>query len=237
MARKARVRAESGVYYVRLDSFAPLFLHESDNLTVKDLLFYEKENDFIEVYAFCFIENCIHIVLKEGLSGISGNIMRIKSKFAAYYNSKYNKSGALFKGRFYSLPLEDGSAVLKAVRFVHRIPLEFGLKMDFKGSSYPLYLKRDELISAQSVVPLIGTYIDFEVYNESGGAADKKQLPDEELIAKIREMFKEVSAEELESLSESQHRLLLKRIKQIEGATIDAIARVLGLEREEVEKA
>ena len=107
--------------------------------------------------------------------------------------------------------------------------------MDYAFSSYPVYFKKSELLSSDAVILIAGSIIDFKIFCEQGdGDGEKFVLSDDELREKIREMFAGVSAEELESLSDEQYAVLLKKIKKIEGATDEGIARVLGLDIKDV---
>lgn len=236
MARKARVRSASGIYRVLLRSDKFIFCDDKDAEAFLSFLARQKDDDFFEIYAYCLLNNEIHLVVKEGLKGISADIMKICSGYVAYYNEKNSAVGALFRGRFVSFPLEDDASVLDAVRLVHRMPLKANCKMDYAFSSYPVYFKKSELLSSDAVILIAGSIIDFKIFSErdeNNGAA----LSDDKLREKIREMFAGVSAEELESLNESQYAVLLKKIKKIDGATSAAIARVLGVDVQEVEKA
>lgn len=237
MARKARIRALSGVYYIRLDSVSPLFLFEDDYPYFINLLKSEKENDFIEVYAYCLIEDSAHLVVKEGLSGISGNLMRVKSRYAAYYNSKYSKNGPLFKGRFFSVPLEENADIIKYVRLTHRIPAQFGRKFNFEGSSYPVYFKPDSLLSSKEIVSFFKSASDFKIFTEKDDEKTQEETVDKnkekellELKKKIKRIFQDVDPKELESLTPAEYAILFKRIKQLTKAADKDIAAVLEID-------
>ncbi len=238
MARKARVRSQSGIYRILLRSYKFIFCDDKDAEAFLDFLVRQKNDDFFEIYAYCLLNREIHLVVKEGLKGISADIMRICSGYVAYYNEKNSADGALFHGRFVSFPLEDDASVLRAVRQVHRMPLKENCKLDYAFSSYPVYFKKSDLLSSDAVILIAGSIIDFRIFCELGdGEENKRVLSDAELRGKIREMFAGVSAEELESLSDEQYNVLLGKIKKIDGATSESIARVLGIEKQVVEKA
>lgn len=235
MARKARVRSKSGIYRILLRSDKLIFCDDSDAEAFLGFLARQKEEEFTEIYAYCLLNHEVHLVMKEGLKGISSDVMKICSRYAAYYNEKNADDGALFHGRFVSFPLEEDADVLKAVRLVHRTPLSQGVGIDYAFSSYPIYFKKSDLLSSDAVVLIAGSIINFKLYCEKDD--EPPVLSDDELKAKIRKMFEGVSAEELEDLSESQFVTLLKRIKKIEGATAQGIARVLNIDVSAVEKA
>lgn len=168
MARQARQRAESGVYYVLLRSKGNEIIFPSDSEAVLFLncLKEEREKDFTEVYAYCLFNDAVHLVIKEGLSGISRNIMRISSTYVSALNERYERSGPLFYDRFYSEPLEEDRDILLATRLVHRAPLKMGLSLNYEWSSYPVYFKRSDVISGDAVVLAAGSIINFKLFTE-----------------------------------------------------------------------
>lgn len=233
MARKARVRSASGIYRILLRSDKFIFEGDKDAEAFLSFLMRQKDEDFTEIYAYCLLNHEIHLVVKEGLKGISSDIMKICSRYVAYYNESNGADGPLFRGRFVSFPLDDDAAVLNAVRYVHRMPLKIGRKMDYAFSSYPVYFKKSNLLSSDAVILIAGSIIDFKIFSEKDDAG--RVLSDDELKEKIKEMFSGVTAEELETLSDEQFGVLIGKIKKIEGATADGIARVLKLDRKTVE--
>lgn len=165
MARTARIKSTSGTYHVLLKAKDErLFCDDEDAQTFLDLLLAEKILDYAEIYAFCMFEFHVHIVIKEGLSGISKNIMRLCSLYGKYYNAKYGLEGKLFGGRFKSEPLNEMHDILECTRYVHRLPLKAGEDMEYFYSSFASYFKKSELISSEEIIMMVGSQIDYKIY-------------------------------------------------------------------------
>ena len=72
-----------------------------------------------EIYAYCFMSNHVHMVLKEKNFGDISLIMkRILTKYARWYNIKYGRSGALIANRYKSVPVEIDEEPLGDVHFL-----------------------------------------------------------------------------------------------------------------------
>ena len=137
LARKARVRANSGVYHVVIQSAShgEFFRDEEDyeqfvlTLDMKT----QTENEEGEsvpsckVYAYCLLPTHVHLLIKEGVEDISMIMKRIGSSYVHYFNRKYGIDGTLFKGRFRSEPVEDEQQLAEVMRFVYENPRNHGI--------------------------------------------------------------------------------------------------------------
>ncbi|MCL2061215.1 MAG: hypothetical protein FWH03_01130 [Firmicutes bacterium] len=165
MARTKRSKAASGVYYVLLRTKTrSLFETKTDYDTFLALLKNEKTRDAAEIFAYCLFSHEAHLVVKEGLSGLSTGVMRLCSRYGAYYNDTHQTCGRLFYGRFQSKPLEETDEILNATRVIHRAPLSLDLGADYEYSSYRRYFKESDLLSSQEIILLAGSNIDYKLF-------------------------------------------------------------------------
>lgn len=77
-------------------------------------------SDQCMIFAYCILDNHLHILVKEGKEKISDIVKRIEMKYAAYYNTKYERVGHLFQGRFASEPVNDMPYFHRLLRYIHR---------------------------------------------------------------------------------------------------------------------
>lgn len=234
MARKARQRAASGVYYIRIDSADKLiFIDDGDGRAFLSLLETAIADDFAELYAYCLLNERIHLVVKEGLSGVSPTVQKVLSAYTLSYNKRYGRDGKLFYDRFKSLPLEEAEDVLDAVRYVHRVPLLEGQTLRYPFSSYSRYLRGD---LGGDIVMLAGGMSAFKDYTDRPSAFigfDRKHISDEELTIAARALLEGYTQERLEA----EYDDVLRKLLRIEGATVGQLCRVLQISRRRLERA
>lgn len=68
-------------------------------------------------------------------------------RYAQYFNSKYNRRGHLFQGRYKGVIVQQGIYLRQVIRYVHRNPVRAQMVTrpdDYKWSSHSAYLGRDE---------------------------------------------------------------------------------------------
>lgn len=241
MARKARQRAESGMYYVEVVSNNKLiFIENDDYRKFLELFKRAAEDDFAELLAYSLFPERIHLVVKEGLFGISELMRKVLPKYTSLYNAKYSRSGKLFYDRFKSKPLESEDEVLDAVRYVHRAPTEYkpsdGLGYEF--SSYNFYAKGSESARGGTVMLLCeDSPLRFkeEMQKPSGFMKAEKAPTDEEIRQLLRERLKGVPAEELENLDEDDEAALVSFLHS-RGVSIRRLAALFDVGKSEIER-
>lgn len=109
----------------------------------------EKENDLlVEVAAYCFMPTHIHLLLKQTREkGISKFMARALNSYSRYFNTKHNRSGPLWSGRFKNVLVSDDEQLLHLTRYIHLNPTSIGLVKDpeeWLYSSYGNYIS-DEM--------------------------------------------------------------------------------------------
>ncbi len=223
MARKPRQRAQSGVYYILAASADRLlFVDEEDGKRFAALLKTRAENDMTDVWAFSLQSERVHLVVKEGLDGISRFVRDVLGSYAVWFNAKYRSEGRLFSDRFKSLPLEDPDEILEAVRYVYRCG-----GTAFYADSGELALYAGGTARLKSYMKETGSFRGFE----------RDRISDADLLAAVRTILLEVGADRLDTLREAEYLALLRRILAVPGATVGQVSRVCGISRRQLEKA
>jgi putative transposase len=88
--------------------------------------FPEKENRkmLVEVLAFVFMPNHIHLLLRqEKEGGISRFLQKLNTGHAKYFNEKYKRVGPLFQGRFKAVHVENNEYLKTIFVYIHTNPL------------------------------------------------------------------------------------------------------------------
>ncbi|MBU2539795.1 transposase [Patescibacteria group bacterium] len=77
----------------------------------------------VEILAFCFMPNHIHLVLKQLKdNGISQFIQKVGTGYAVYFNNKYERKGHLFN-RFKAIHIKTNEQLQNVFVYVHVNPL------------------------------------------------------------------------------------------------------------------
>jgi putative transposase len=81
----------------------------------------------LEFHAFSLMPNHYHLLVRTPLANLSRGIRHLNGVFTQKMNVKYDFDGALFRGRFKSILIEEATYLLEVVRYIHRNPLKAGL--------------------------------------------------------------------------------------------------------------
>ncbi len=98
----------------------------------------------VEIVAYCVMPTHLHLTLKQlkenGISIFMGNIL---NSYAKYFNTKHERKGHLWEGRFKHVLVESDEQLLHLTRYIHLNPTTAYLvdkPEDWLVSSYREYL-------------------------------------------------------------------------------------------------
>ena len=119
-----------------------IFIDEEDKEKFIKIVFKKKADEAFKLYAYCMMDNHLHLVIKEQKETISQIIKKIATSYVYYFNHKYKRVGHLFQDRYKSETIEDEAYLLSAIRYIHNNPekAEITKKEKYKWSSYPHYI-------------------------------------------------------------------------------------------------
>ncbi len=145
MPRHKRDAATSGIYhvYTRGIDHHRLFSDEHDNLRFLQTLDTVPVDDFT-VLAFCLMGNHVHLLVKVprgevGLKILQNAMKSIAARYAFHYNKRYQRSGALFQGRYASKVVEDSHYLLRVACYIHANPVKAGISSSMAAYPYSSY--------------------------------------------------------------------------------------------------
>lgn len=198
MPRPIRIFSESKLYHIVLKSINSQRIFENDS----DFKFFlETFSDLcqeysVKIYAYCLMSNHIHLLLQFNDDNLPVLFKSFGAKYVPKYNYAHGRTGSLFKGRYYSKPINDDSYLLSVVRYIHYNPVKAGLcktLQDYKWSSYSGYKKNNDKYADTSFLMDI---IDLKQFDE----LHEKDDIIEEFI--IRNSINPMTYEELVSQAE-----------------------------------
>jgi len=120
-----------------------IFIDKQDKKKFIKTVIQKKADEAFKLYAYCIMDNHVHLVIKEQKEPISRVVKKITTSFAYYFNNKYKRVGHLFQDRYKSETIEDEPYLISVIRYIHNNPEKAGIskKERYKWSSYPNYIE------------------------------------------------------------------------------------------------
>lgn len=101
--------------------------------------FYNK----VELAAYCLMPNHFHLLIYQHQAGALSSFMRsVMTSYSRYFNTKYNRSGALFESRFRASLIDNDMYLDHISRYIHLNPKHW---RTYEYSSLPYYLQQIEV--------------------------------------------------------------------------------------------
>ena len=101
-----------------------------------------KEISGFKLHAFCLMSNHVHLLIEPAEEPLSMIFKRIGTRYAVWYNRKYQRAGHLFQDRFRSENIETEQYYLTALRYILQNPMKAGMEArpgTYRWSSYLAY--------------------------------------------------------------------------------------------------
>ena len=143
MARKLRNLQSDMVYHVvcKGNNGEYVFGKDEDKwMFIKILKKYRLKYDF-ELYAYCIMDNHVHLLIKMGETMLSRVMQGISQSFTQKFNRKYERSGHVFGGRYFSSECVTTQSAMAALAYIHLNPFKAGKTkgLDYAWSSHFAY--------------------------------------------------------------------------------------------------
>ncbi len=260
MARKARVRAQSGVYHVVMQAVRHRVLFEDDEDFLQFMDIMRKvmwdETDMTEnfsLYAYCLMPDHFHLLLKEQEEDVSKVVSRIATAYAHYFNNKYDRDGAIYRGRFASEPVDENGRFNILLRYIHQVPVRQGMARtpgEYEWSSYGELTKVDsregrvasretglctlkeeyQQLSADELQRMLCSMVPSTVKCLGPREAPTPRPSDKQLITLIHQLTGDTSIHELMSRPYAECLKALTDLRK-KGASVRQLERLTGIGR------
>lgn len=163
MGRVQRRYSASGCYHIMLrgNERKKIFLDDGDHQRFLDILLKKKTETQLLIYAYCLMDNHIHLVLRDDQNELSTIMKGIATSYAMFFNAKYNRVGHVFQDRFKSEPVEDERYLMAVIRYVHNNPVKakiVEIPDQYEWSSYRSYVSPGEttIVEVRYILGMIG---------------------------------------------------------------------------------
>jgi putative transposase len=253
MPRVARKLSGSGIYHVMVRGInrQDVFLDTEDVKRYLHALEKLKKDTNFSLYAYCFMSNHVHLLIKEGAIPLSLLMRRLGSSYVFWYNRKYDRIGYLFQDRYKSEAVEDESYFLTVLRYIHQNPIKARLtkRIDsYPWSSYPDYLSGKGFTESEVPLAMFDTnrkkakkeFIDYHrlINNDPCLEIDTKQLlSDQEAEKIITKLCHIKQSSDLQDLSKVLRNEYLRRLKENNHLSVRQLERLTGIGRNTIDRA
>lgn len=239
MPRHARELSNSGIYHIILRGInrQTIFNDDEDYQRFINTLKKYKTVSGYTLYAYCLMNNHIHILLRVGQEKLETILKRIAGSYVYWYNFKYNRIGHLFQDRFKSEPVDSDEYFLTVLRYIHQNPIKARIcerLEDYRYSSYVDYLNnRNDFTCIDFACSILGRNDFFEFNNEINDdkcldAEEKRRLTDKDGMEILQQMLKGKPVEVIVDFEEKDKAALISKMKS-EGLSIRQISRLTGV--------
>lgn len=253
MPRKPRIISSSGIYHIILRSINQHIIFEEDADYQKFLYILSdcKLKYDIDIYAYCLMDNHIHLLLHSNPESLSSLFQSLGTRFVRWYNSKYSRSGHLFQDRFYSSPIENDSHYLAALTYIHYNPVKANISQypsEYRWSSFnAFYGQNNPLINVSFSYDIAGSKdllqklfssqneVETSFYFSDDHKAVTHFITDEQALSIFKEMTGLSSASDAQFLPRETRNKYIKLLHR-KKATAKQIARLMDISTSTVKR-
>ncbi len=197
-----KVIYEGGIYHViqRAPGKDVLFLEDKDYLYFLHLLKETKIKFSLDIFCFCLMLNHLHLLLKINKANLSEAMKSLFTRYALYFNSKYQRKGHVFYGNYRASLCLDENYLISASVYIHLNPSKAGLvksPLDYRWSSLKAYLQlpRNTFLDYKYILSILGQELKRAslVYSQILGVSEdlefKNILEDRKFLEKFTFKF------------------------------------------------
>jgi len=249
-----RSYSNSKIYHIILKGIdnQDIFYEDQDRrVFLKKLALTKKEYDN-KIYAYCLMDNHIHLVIRIEKEFLSKAIQSLMIRYVQYFNRKYKRIGTLVQSRFKSRNVENQRYFLEVCRYVHRNPENAGMAKteNYQWSSYQEYLGKAKIIDKNVLLHYLDNDInEFIKYTAKNDVYENlNELAEYEIISKLTDtevsniILKIFDIKELseipyyfKKLDEIELKESIAKMKKIKGTNKTQIARIIRINRKVIE--
>ena len=237
MPRPPRRYSESGFYHVALRGNGKQIIFEDDldRQFFLKLLKTKAAVDSVRIIAWCLMSNHVHLLIDDSKDALSHFMQATSTAYARYFNKKSGHVGAVFQGRFTSVPITSDSQLLQAVRYIHDNPAKAGMGAAdaYRWSSYGEYLGRAGIADTETVLDMVGGVDGFLRFCEDGRFGSyryraTKRMPDEDALEVARYTLGDMDPAKLKEMGKMQRNEALRSLRAA-GITVKQLERLTGI--------
>lgn len=221
-----------------------LFEDDGDRLKFLGLLSEMLARSGVVLIAWCLMTNHVHLLVSDEGRTLSEALHDLTAAYAGYFNRKTGHVGAVFGGRFKSVPVESETQLVAAARYIHDNPEKGGIcpADEYEWSSFGEYARKPWICDTSVLLGVLGS---AEPLLAPGPDVSERapyhfrtgrRVPDEELLDIAHAVLHPRDPGEVKGLETSARSEALRRLSEA-GLSQRQIERLTGVGRYSIQRA
>lgn len=243
--RIPRAQSTADIYHVIARGSGRQIIFEDDDDRQRFLMLLSEALRDVgaELYAWCLMDNHVHLLIHAPLTELSAAMRRACGAYAQRFNAKTGRVGHLFQDRFKSEPVSDNAYLMTVVRYIHENPAKAGVGTvaAYPWSSYSEYMGRPVLCTTDFVLGAFGGIDGFASFHHCEHANDPcldvestrsttRAMPESRAMAVAAEVLGSRKLHEVKELPRGERNRVLCAMKAA-GLSVRQIERLTGIGR------
>ncbi len=135
MPRLARIDVAGVLHHIIIRGIndRAIFKNDSDRDNLLDRLAVLLPETHTACYAWAFLPDHAHFLMRSGPEGISRLMQRLLTGYARTFNRRHRRKGALFQKRYKSIVCQEDVYFRELIRYIHLNPIRRKLLKDIEG--------------------------------------------------------------------------------------------------------
>lgn len=114
------------------------------------------DKKIVDIICYCLMPNHFHFLVRQTKKGgITEFVSKLINSYTKYYNTKYDRVGALLQGQFKAVLIESDEQLIHLSRYIHLNPISSYLAEDldsYQFSSYHEYMNITSGICSKELI-------------------------------------------------------------------------------------
>lgn len=188
MARPLRIEYPNAIYHVmnRGQGKRDIFHGLSYTNAFFSCLADANEQFGLEVLAYCLMKNHYHLLVRTPRGNLSRCMRHVNGVYTQWHNKLRQTDGALFRGRYKAILVEEDSYLLPVSRYIHRNPIETKMPLvvnleDYVLSSYQAYINKAIVpgwLNRDFILSVLASTQNFQTYRSYVEEGSHQELND-----------------------------------------------------------
>ena len=202
------------------------------------------------VSAWALMDNHVHLLMHGEVEDFASFFQSLRKTYAVHYNEKYEHTGTIWKGRYYSKPINSVEQFCQTAAYIFNNPVAAGLVKkpeDYrwtnfasvkKGKDRPACELLDEIGNVEQIIEFTHVYSKVKLDAEQERlleAIPKGRLLDSKAIRVIKKVAKKVTVANVLKLSKKKKKKIVKNLLKA-GSSYNQIRRLTGITRPMIDR-